>query len=69
MAVASAILGAGMFASGWLIDRLSRRSKTFYAWLPAAGLTIAASRARAETSARPSARPLRLHGFPGVRTL
>lgn len=32
----------GMFASGRLIDRLSRRSKTAYAWLPAVGLAIAA---------------------------
>lgn len=35
-------VSAGMFVSGWLIDRLSRRSKTAYAWLPAAGLAIAA---------------------------
>jgi predicted MFS family arabinose efflux permease len=35
-------VGAGMFISGRLIDRLSRRSKTAYAWLPAVGLTIAA---------------------------
>lgn len=32
---------AGMFASGRLIDRLSRRSKTAYAYLPAVGLAIA----------------------------
>ena len=35
-------VSAGMFASGWLIDRLSRRSKTAYAWLPAVGLALAA---------------------------
>ena len=35
-------VSAGMFVSGRLIDRLSRRSKTAYAWLPAAGLAIAA---------------------------
>lgn len=34
-------VSAGMFVSGRLIDRLSRRSKTAYAWLPAAGLAIA----------------------------
>ncbi|MDP1631216.1 MAG: MFS transporter [Caulobacter sp.] len=33
---------AGMFVSGRLIDRLSRRSKTAYAYLPAVGLAIAA---------------------------
>lgn len=32
----------GIFGSGWLIDRLSRRSKTAYAYLPAIGLMIAA---------------------------
>ncbi len=32
----------GMFASGRLIDRLGRRFKTAYAYLPAAGLAIAA---------------------------
>ncbi|TAJ56982.1 MAG: MFS transporter [Brevundimonas sp.] len=35
-------VSAGMFLSGWLIDRLSRRSKTAYAWLPAIGLALAA---------------------------
>lgn len=35
-------VSAGMFLSGWLIDRLSRRSKTAYAWLPAVGLALAA---------------------------
>ncbi len=35
-------VSAGMFVSGRLIDRLSRRSKTAYAWLPAVGLAIAA---------------------------
>ena len=35
-------VSAGMFASGRLIDRLARRSKTAYAWLPAVGLAIAA---------------------------
>ena len=35
-------VSAGMFVSGRLIDRLSRRSKTAYAWLPAAGLALAA---------------------------
>lgn len=32
----------GIFGAGWLIDRLSRRYKTAYAYLPAIGLTIAA---------------------------
>jgi len=32
----------GMFVSGRLIDRLARRSKAAYAWLPAVGLAIAA---------------------------
>jgi len=32
---------AGMFASGRLIDRLARRSRTAYAYLPAAGLVLA----------------------------
>ncbi len=32
----------GIFGSGWLIDRLSKRYKTAYAYLPAAGLIIAA---------------------------
>lgn len=32
----------GIFGSGWLIDRLSRRYKTAYAYLPAIGLIIAA---------------------------
>ncbi|KQW86686.1 spinster family MFS transporter [Brevundimonas sp. Root1279] len=32
----------GMFLSGRLIDRLARRSKTAYAWLPAIGLLIGA---------------------------
>jgi MFS family permease len=31
-----------MFVSGRLIDRLARKSKTAYAWLPAIGLAIAA---------------------------
>jgi predicted MFS family arabinose efflux permease len=35
-------VSAGMFLSGRLIDRLSRRSKTAYALLPAIGLAIAA---------------------------
>lgn len=35
-------VSAGMFVSGRLIDRLSRRSKTAYAWLPAIGLALAA---------------------------
>lgn len=35
-------VSAGMFLSGRLIDRLSRRSKAAYAWLPAVGLAIAA---------------------------
>lgn len=34
-------VSAGMYVSGRLIDRLSRRSKTAYAWLPAIGLAIA----------------------------
>lgn len=33
---------AGMFISGRLIDRLTRKSKTAYAWLPAVGLALAA---------------------------
>ncbi|HAC01033.1 MAG TPA: MFS transporter [Brevundimonas sp.] len=32
----------GIFGSGWLIDRLSRRYKTAYAYLPAVGLIVAA---------------------------
>ena len=32
----------GIFGSGWLIDRLSKRYKTAYAYLPAIGLIIAA---------------------------
>jgi len=35
-------VSAGMYVSGRLIDRLSRRSKTAYAWLPAIGLALAA---------------------------
>jgi MFS family permease len=35
-------VGLGMFVSGRLIDRLARKSKTAYAWLPAIGLAIAA---------------------------
>ena len=35
-------ISLGMFASGRLIDRLSKRSKTAYAYLPAVGLAIAA---------------------------
>ena len=35
-------VSAGMFVSGRLIDRLSRRWKTAYAWLPAVGLALAA---------------------------
>lgn len=35
-------ISAGMFVSGRLIDRLTRKSKTAYAWLPAIGLAIAA---------------------------
>ncbi|TRO95331.1 MFS transporter [Glycocaulis profundi] len=34
-------VGAGMIASGRLIDRLAPRSKTAYAYLPAAGLALA----------------------------
>ncbi len=34
-------IAAGMAASGWLIDRLARRSKAAYAWLPALGLALA----------------------------
>jgi predicted MFS family arabinose efflux permease len=34
--------GAGMLVSGRLIDRLAKRSKTAYAWLPAVGLALAA---------------------------
>lgn len=32
----------GIFGSGWLIDRLNRRYKTAYAYLPAVGLIVAA---------------------------
>jgi len=32
---------AGMYASGRLIDKLSRRSKLAYAWIPATGLILA----------------------------
>ena len=32
---------AGMFLSGRLIDRLAKRSKAAYAWLPAVGLALA----------------------------
>lgn len=35
-------VSAGMFASGWLIDRFAKRSKAAYAYLPAVGLAIAA---------------------------
>ena len=35
-------VGLGMFVSGRLIDRLAKRSKAAYAWLPAIGLAIAA---------------------------
>ncbi|WP_296816750.1 MFS transporter [Brevundimonas sp.] len=35
-------IGAGMFISGRLIDHLAKKSKTFYAWLPAVGLALAA---------------------------
>ncbi|MGV9006479.1 MAG: spinster family MFS transporter [Brevundimonas sp.] len=35
-------VSAGMFASGWLIDRFAKRTKTAYAYLPAIGLAIAA---------------------------
>ena len=35
-------VGLGMFVSGRLIDRLARKSKTAYAWLPAIGLAVAA---------------------------
>ena len=34
--------GLGMVVSGRLIDRLAKRSKTAYAWLPAVGLALAA---------------------------
>src|SRR5690606_31757816 len=32
---------AGMYASGRLIDKLSRRSKVAFAWIPAIGLILA----------------------------
>lgn len=35
-------IGAGVFLSGWLLDRLVRRTQRAYALLPAIGLTIAA---------------------------
>ena len=35
-------VSAGMFMSGWLIDRFAKRAKTAYAYLPAVGLAIAA---------------------------
>lgn len=34
-------IGVGMFVSGRLIDRMARRSKTAYAYLPAIGLALA----------------------------
>lgn len=34
-------MGGGIFASGWLIDRYTRRSKTAYALLPAMSLALA----------------------------
>jgi len=34
-------MGGGIFASGWLIDRFTRRSKKAYALLPAISLTLA----------------------------
>jgi predicted MFS family arabinose efflux permease len=34
-------IGSGMYVSGRLIDRLSRRSKTAYGYLPAAALALA----------------------------
>lgn len=34
-------MSAGIFASGWLIDRFTRRSKQAYAFLPAISLTLA----------------------------
>ena len=35
-------IGAGVFLSGWLLDRLAPRNQRVYALLPAIGLTIAA---------------------------
>ena len=35
-------IGAGVFVSGWLLDRLAPKSQTAYAWLPAIALTVAA---------------------------
>ncbi|RZI99304.1 MAG: MFS transporter [Brevundimonas sp.] len=39
--VVAVCMGGGIFASGWLIDRFTRRSKTAYALLPAISLTLA----------------------------
>ncbi|MFT3722217.1 MAG: MFS transporter [Hyphomonadaceae bacterium] len=35
-------IGAGVFFSGWLLDRWAPRTERAYAWLPAIGLTLAA---------------------------
>jgi MFS family permease len=35
-------IGAGVFVSGWLLDRLAPKSQKAYAWLPAIALTFAA---------------------------
>jgi predicted MFS family arabinose efflux permease len=34
-------MSAGIFASGWVIDRFTRRSRVAYAWAPAISLTLA----------------------------
>lgn len=39
--VVAICMGGGIFASGWLIDRYTRRSKTAYALLPAISLMLA----------------------------
>lgn len=39
--VVAVCMGGGIFASGWLIDRFTRKSKTAYALLPAISLILA----------------------------
>jgi predicted MFS family arabinose efflux permease len=34
-------MSAGIFLSGWVIDRFTRRSKAAFAWIPAVSLTLA----------------------------
>jgi MFS family permease len=39
--VVAVAMGGGIFISGWVIDRFTRRSKTAYAIVPAISLTLA----------------------------